>query len=331
MKRILSALCAALLVLSLAACGGKESPSSQPEREPSPAAEVIPEFSAEPESPSEPQAALDLLRTELWERGIADCRDMEAVPYDDDINGCVSDEEEIPAEDLLVFQFFEDRLSAPGKYIIAAVTKDRQKFFNMSMVDGVLYDIRESPYYLHEGEYRIEEAQRELEEFLAAETDIDPSRYQIRSEAKWVEEDTDRYYFTFYKKEMENQIWQDFAFYLSKDLKQIIRIDYEDGPVEQYRYMEMIELQPGDEKKELYTMEEAEALLEQWIKNVRPRDRIVKKEEVKKFKNTFFQFWTLLEDGTSNLYEIPSDLSYPYRFEVIETTGKVPRYTELRS
>lgn len=56
MKRILSILCAAVLVLSLAACGGKESPSSQSEREPSSAAEVIPEpSSVEPEEPTTPE------------------------------------------------------------------------------------------------------------------------------------------------------------------------------------------------------------------------------------------------------------------------------------
>lgn len=329
MKRLIPIFLSLLLLAGCAAGGQALASDPEPESGTSSVSEPSPEFSAEPESPSEPQAALDLLRAELWERGIADCRDMEAVPYDGDINGRVSDEEGTPAEDLLAFQFFEDRAANPGNYMIAAITKDYQKFFNMSMVDGVLYDIRESPYYLHEGEYRIEEAKRELEEFLTAQTDIDPSQYQIQSEAKRVEE-TDRYYFTFYKIEMENQIWQDFGFYVSKDLKQIIRIDYEDGPVEQYRYIEMIELRPGDEKRELYTMEEAEALLEQWLKNMRPRDRIVKKEEVKKFKNTFYQFWTLLEDGTSNLYEISSDLFYPYRFEVIETTGKVPLYTELR-
>lgn len=61
MKRILSALCAALLVLSLAACGGKESPSSQKESRPSSTAEVIPESTPEPsstpeESPQPPQS-----------------------------------------------------------------------------------------------------------------------------------------------------------------------------------------------------------------------------------------------------------------------------------
>lgn len=339
MKREIPFIVGIIACLCLCACASNDPRASESSENPpssSQATDLLDEaeesrdVAPKEELESSLQIPLDLLCTELWERGIADYRNWKVLPYNDIINGCVSYGEEIPVKDLLVFQFFEDPDLNPGYYMVAAITKDHQNFFQMSHVDGILYDIREEPAYIHEGEHRIEEAQHELESFLDMETDMDPKQYQIQSGAKRVNEE-DLYYFVFDRKETENQNEQPLEFYVSKDLKQIVKIDYADGPVENLHYIGQIEFRSDYEKKDIYTIVETEEIFEQWLNYAEPLEHIVQKEETKIGKGVVYRFRTLSEDGTSNLYEIPADFSYPYKYEIIEETGKIAQYNYLRN
>lgn len=284
--------------------------------------------SSESEMTEELQAALNLLRNELWERGIGDYRSADATVYHGNINGCYSFEEDVPLDQLLAFEFDFRTEEAPNYYMVAAITKDLQRFFEMSHVDGILYDIREKPAYVHAGEYPLARARQELEDFLAAETEIDPGQYRIEGEAKRPE---GRAVYLFRLYQMEDPYDRCYEFLVSKDLEQIARIEYVEGPSEDYQYTETIELPVAFEKGKTYTMDEVEEILTQWLQQQRPFDTITRRDKEVFRKATIYRFWAVSQqDGISYLYRIPWDLSWPERYEVIETTEKLPQYTYLR-
>lgn len=325
MKKVLVAVM--VLCLVLAGCGREDLPETENSSHISSRLENT-SASSEPDMNEELRSALELLRNELGERGIGDYHSADATVYYGNINGCYSFAEDVPLDKLLVYEFDFRTEDAPNHYMVAAITKDLRYFFEMSLVDGILYDIRENPAYIHTGEYPQARAQQELEDFLSVETEIDPGQYQIEGVAKSLE---GRAVYLFQLYQMDDPYDRRYEFLVSKDLEQIARIDYVEGPSEDYQYTEMIELPVAFEKGKTYTMDEVEEIFTQWLQQQRPFDTITRRDKEVFRKTTIYRFWTVSQqDGLSYLYRIPRDLSCPYRYEVIETTAKLPQYTYLR-
>lgn len=189
----------------------------------------------------------EVLCQELKQRGIADYDSKALEPYDGSINGCISYTDwgrEWDMGELLVYKIVTGYNQYQGEsgpvtiadYDVAAVTKDLQYFFAMSHVDGALYDIRDNAAYIHDGEHTREEARRELERYLRAETDINPDDYDITVWAQWIDE---AYNYQAALDEKGAAPGADHAheFYLSKDLKRIARIDYRQEPGERKEHL----------------------------------------------------------------------------------------------
>lgn len=171
------------------------------------------------------QQGLEMLRLELYQRGIVDYRHMKAEPYYEKNIFCESSFGDFDANDLYMykFQIGED----VGNYMIAAITKDLKCFFLMSQVDGTLYDIRDFPDYIHEGEYSAEAARQELERYLIAETEINLDLYNIYVQGEKID-GGDRYYVMLNGKNTMDWSEHAYEFYISKDLKCIAQITYDE-------------------------------------------------------------------------------------------------------
>ena len=274
----------------------------------------------------------DVLLRELAEKGFDDLRDAKTELYTENNNGCVSSFGEFDAEDLLIYQI--DPGLSPGDSVIAAVTKDLQAFFLMSQVDGILYDIRDHPGYIHRGEYSRDMARQELERCLRAGTDLDPDRYNIFTDAKHLDgEGVDVYYIVLNEKDAA--AWTDHAyeFYVSKDLGSIARIDYVPGLVEERQYLGPVTLDPGAAAKDFYTMGEVKEMLLRRLQaemSPPPDGDTIVQEEVPVWKHPLYRFRVPEGEDTTGIYEISADLQYAEKSLAAKVPGTVQQLTYLK-
>lgn len=272
----------------------------------------------------------DVLCLELEQRGIADYRNAEFEPYFDNINGCISSNGEFDVSELLVYKINTE--PSPDNYMIAAISKDLKHFFTMSHADGIMYDIRDNPAYIHDGEYSVGMAQQELEQYLLAETTIDLGQYNIFAEAKHMD-GADNYYIVLNEKDAIYWTDHTFEFYVSKDLKRIAQIDYVDGPAEELQYVGVITLTPGATSASSYTIDEVKQILIQWLQpeiSSQANGDFIEQQEVKTEKVPLYQFRVPAEDGTTDIYRISADLSYADRLLAVETIERQPQFTYLK-
>ena len=213
-NRILGAALAACLLL--AGCGSTEK---------------------EIENAQENQEAIasEALLLELVQRGFPDYRGKKMQPYTGNITECVSTLGEFDSDELLIYQVFTDP-NYPSNYQVIAISKDLQYFFILSHVDGALYDIRDLPAYIHEGEYGPDDAEQKLERYLIKNTVIDPLEYDFYTEAKHID-GADNYYIALNRKGVKDWSKHSFEFYVSKDLTRIAQILYDDASRPQYTYL----------------------------------------------------------------------------------------------
>ena len=274
------------------------------------------------------QIALDTLCLELYQRGIADYRGLDAEPYYNNVDYCMSSCGEFESSELFVFKIQTGTDSE--NYMIAAVSHDLKHFFQMSHVDGILYDIRDSPSYIHDGEYSADIAQKEIESYLVSETTIDPKQYDVYTFAEKID-GSYNYHIVLNEKNGTDWTQHAFEFYVSKDLKRIARIDYVDAMVESLQHVESITgLKCDGVNGDSFTIEEVKDILAQWIQKEKPNDSIVGQNEIEIGKGIFYQFRVMTEDGKINIYRISTDLFYADEFAVIETIGKVQQFTYLK-
>ena len=208
------------------------------------------------------------------------------------------------------------------------MSTDLQNFFQMSHVDGVLYDIRDFSSYIHKGEYSADEAQRMLEQYLLAETTIDPQAYQLFVLAEQMD-GADRYHILFNEKGETDWTRHVFEFYVSKDLTCIAQIDYVEALTEHLIYEDSIVLDPGDDPQHLYAIDEVREMLQAWLEEEAPGSSIVKQEEIESDEKTFYQFRVSEDDGPERVYRISPHLSESLQFSVLAVMEKQPQFTYL--
>lgn len=307
---------------------------------------AVPESASSPAPPT-PE---EVLCRELRQRGIADYDSSALEPYDGNINGCISYtdwEREWDTGELLVYRIVTGCNQYQGEsgpvtiadYDVAAVTKDLQYFFAMSHIDGILYDIRDNAAYIHEGEYTQEEARRELERYLRAETNIDPDGYDITVWAQWIDE-AYNYQAALDEKGAAPGAGHAYEFYLSKDLKRIARIDYRQEPGERKEHLGG-RFQPDAPAEGPYTAEELKALLLDWLRRgplpqAEEGDILIELDGTQgpqyRHKVPLYRYRVPLEGDSSYLFDIFADLSYADWFLAAPTEELYPKayYTYVK-
>lgn len=321
---------AVLLLLSGCAPGEVSFPPPPPPESSSVQSSQPEQSSAAPAGQPEDEeewAAKELLCREMARRGMGEYDSAKLVPYDGNINGCFSYTENrrtLDRDEILVYRYD----TAPGNYDILAISKDRQIFFLMSQVDGVLNDIRDSYAYVHDGEYTKEEAQAELERYLRAETDIDPGEYDIVTDVGWIDGDAN-YLVCLDQKGAAPGDGHAYEFYISKDLRRIARIEYRDEPVTRYERIGEFALEPDfPPSTDIYTQEEAAAVLLGWIRqNLLPQAEAedVRLDHMYRYEMPAYVFHVPAGDGTDYAFFVTATLEHVSYDRIVPTEEMLPQ------
>lgn len=265
----------------------------------------------------------EYLANELEKRGFGKYAINSMSLYTGNFNGCQSLEKEVDRSQLLIYSVInEDN--------IVAISKADKTIFKMSQVDGILYDIKDNPGYVHDDEYKEQEAELALKNFLKENTDIDPDLYDIIPGFQYID-DGYNYHFRFRDKSRGIEAKDIYQFYVSKKLDIIAEITYVSGPVEKLIHVNEMDLHSrwGADGKTFSIDEVKEILLKALDRNGATGNFKIEQNVVTVMLD-FYEYRLCFNDGSCEVYRISPDLTYADQFDISYENSEIPTFTYLK-